>query len=256
MSESTQIQPPSSSAVKVAKPGLKFFIGFFGGLCAALFPRLMAALAVFDSKSVVVLNLSYIGLSVIFALLVGAVVMIMEWGVAKEPRATFMSALGVPALIAGALNTTSGANNLNTLASVNEKNAEYMQTINDIPELGLKGFTPLSDASDILFDPFMLVGVGNAHAADGIEPVADNGFDPSMHVQKQYVIVLDKASSAEDAEQKAEALRGTVPNAQAVESGGNYLVIDPRQMTRQEAVINAIRLKREKNLAPSLMQSK
>jgi hypothetical protein len=256
MSEPAQNHEPSRSSVKISKPALKFFIGFFGGLCAALFPRLMAALAVFDSESIVVLNLSYIGLAVIFALLVGAVVMIMEWGVAKEPRATFMSALGVPALIAGALNTTSGANNLNALASVNEQSAAYMQNMNDIPDLGHGGITPLSDASDILFDPFTLIGVGTAEAADGFVPAGNDGFDPSMHVQKQYVIVLDQAASAEDAKQKANSLLDKVPNAQAVKSGNNYLVIDRREMSRQEAVVNAIRLKREKNLAPSLMQVK
>ena len=37
---------------KVNKPAYKFLIGFIGGFCAAVFPRLMAALTLPDSSDV------------------------------------------------------------------------------------------------------------------------------------------------------------------------------------------------------------
>ena len=84
---------------KVSRPVYKFMIGFIGGFCAAIFPRMMAALALFDSGDVVLISAGYISVAIIFATLIGAVVMIMEWGVAKEPSATFMTALGLPETI-------------------------------------------------------------------------------------------------------------------------------------------------------------
>ena len=90
----------------ISRPIYKFLIGFIAGFCAALFPRLTALLLVSDvQESLNILSTGYILVSALFATLIGAIIMIMEWNVAKEPRTTFMAALGIPALITGSINT-------------------------------------------------------------------------------------------------------------------------------------------------------
>lgn len=85
---------------------LKFFIGFIAGICTAFLPRLTAALSVSGkTTSLNFFDITYVVISLFFAVLIGGVIMILEWGVARKPRDTFMAALSIPALITGAINT-------------------------------------------------------------------------------------------------------------------------------------------------------
>jgi len=257
MNGQAQVVPP-----KVAKPWLKFLIGFVGGICAAIFPRLMAALALYGGSDVVLLSTGYLGIAVLFAVLVGAVVMIMEWGVLREPRATFMTALGIPALLAGALNTSNGAYELDNQAKESNKLAELVQSLSQIPEISADSLAPLSDAGAAAgtINPLALLGIGMAYAGDGGTGQTVLDFNPAMQVQqRQYYIVLDRAKNANEARQKANALKSDVPNARAVQAGNKFLVIDPEPRPRSKAVMKAIRLKKElrdRQLKPQLLRVK
>src|SRR5262249_32964851 len=57
----------------------------------------------------------YIIAAVVFALLIGGSVMIWEWNVRSSPRQTFVAALGLPALFAGALNSAAISGNASRL---------------------------------------------------------------------------------------------------------------------------------------------
>jgi hypothetical protein len=98
----------------------------------------------------------------------------------------------------------------------------------------------------------------------GIKPAfAGNGASHSaraLHVdfavkvdEPRYVIVLEKASSKEDALARAARLRKTVPNAQAIQTGAGYYVIQPGAKTEVEATREALKLKKQL-LSPSLLR--
>lgn len=252
-------QQAASRKQLVGKPVYKFLIGLVGGLCAALFPRLMAALALQDSSDVVLLSTGYLYIATLFAALIGVVVMIMEWNVSKRPSATFMTALGIPALIAGALNTSNGAYVLDAKSKENLQLAEVVQSLSQIPEVSYDNFTPLGDAGGTIksTNPLALNIIGVAYAANGSNEPEKFNLNPSMKIQQQqYYIILDQSPGDEaGAKLRAEELKADVPNAQAVKAGDKYLVIDPKALPKSEAVLEGIRLK-EKGLHPALLPKK
>ena len=243
---------------KIEKPAYKFLIGFIGGFCAAAFPRLMAALTLQDSSDVVLLSAGYLSIAVLFAVMIGAVVMIMEWGVSKEPSATFMTALGLPALLAGALNTSNGAFVLDTKSKENIKLAEAVQSLSQMPEVSFDVITPLSDAgvtrNSTNLITMNIIGVAYAGGSETNEEAFD--LNPSMKFQQQqYYIILDQATGESEAKQRAIEIQPTVSNAQAVKSGSRYFVIVPKAMSKSEAVLQGIELQK-KGFRPSLLEKK
>lgn len=243
---------------KVEKPVYKFLIGFIGGFCAAAFPRLMAALTLQDSSDVVLLSAGYLSTTILFAVMIGAVVMIMEWGVSKKPSATFFTALGVPALLASALNTSNGAFVLNDKSKENQKLVEMVQSLSQIPEVSFDSISPLTDAGNTIkpSNSISINLISVAYAEDG--GTKEEAFDlsPSIKIQQQlYYIILERAASESEAKQRAVQIQLSIPNARAVKAGDQYLVIDSKAKPKSEALLEAIALK-EKGFRPELLKQK
>jgi hypothetical protein len=248
---------------QVAKPVIKFLIGFIAGLCAAFLPRITAALAVAGNEDGVLLfGSSYIGLALFFSLLVGVIVMILEWGVPREPRATFMMAIGVPALITGSLNTSSGVDTANKQAQQNQQLTQQLQDFANIPTLPSRSIQPLSsnEGFDVVKQQDLawldMVGIDAAYAQVPVgqrQPttVAQAGITIKEPV---YYIVLDETASKQQAKERAQQLQTDVPGAVAVQSGGQYLILYSGQpMKRTEAVLVTLKLKKQFHLQPKLM---
>lgn len=255
-------QQAETGKQNIKKPGYKFLIGFVGGLSAACFPRLMASLTLSDSSDVVLLSVGYLSLAFLFATLIGAVVMIMEWGVPKEPSATFMTAIGIPALLAGAMNTSNGAYELDVISKENMKLTEAIESLSPIPEEeeSYYGITPLSDVGVEIkpksTNAITLNIISTAHADNRVTKQRAFNLNPGMQIQQQqYYIILDKASSEAEAKKKAAKIKLSVPNAQAVKAGNKYLVIDLEAKTKSAAVLESIQLKK-KGFRPVLLKQK
>lgn len=245
---------------KVEKPLYKFIIGFVGGFFAATFPRLMAALTMQDSSELVLLSAGYLSIAVLFGVMIGSVVMIMEWGVPKEPGSTFMTALGLPALLAGALNTTNGAHMLEAKSQENMKLAEVVRSVSDIPEVSIGSFTPLSDASgtgkskSLYSVSFNIISVAEA----GETEASDNAFDlnPALKFkEKHYYIILQEVASEAEAKQRAIEIRAILATAQAIKAGDKYYVIDSKAKPKPQAVLEIIELKKS-GFNPGILEKK
>jgi hypothetical protein len=245
--------------MKLSRP-LKFCIGLFAGLCASLFPRLVAELATPDTgETFVLFSQNYLLLSLVFSIFIGAVIKIFEWETTRSPKDIFMSALAVPAILSGALNTTATVNDIKQL---NVKNSEYQQTIQslmEIPSLPPTTISPLTNAHP--YTPheqkptirFSLVSEAYAGTANR-QPASTYNFGV-VQVQPDYLVVLDQASSQQEAEQKAAVIQQQTPVKIVKSSNNNYLIVTKRgKQNKASALSEAIQLKTQLGLQPSLQE--
>jgi hypothetical protein len=89
----------------------RFLVGAFAGALASFFPRLVAVLGGDPNDSVILFSSTYLVVGGIVALVVGIVIVIIEGEQARKLRDVFMTALGVPTLLMGALTTGATAHN-------------------------------------------------------------------------------------------------------------------------------------------------
>jgi hypothetical protein len=189
-----------------AGPGRKLAIGTLAGFCSAFLPRLTAVLAVPDKNPAVeVLDPGYVTAGIAFAPLVGGVVAVLEWKVRRPPRDTFMTALGIPALIAGAWTNIQAVEQLDTQvtrAQAIEQALQQSANIGSLPASILKSLTPSPGVGS--------TGMGllpGAHAAEAAPRI--DGLQLALRVQEvQQYIVLAQAQSEGEAQQRLQQLSG------------------------------------------------
>ncbi len=256
----TQQDRTGESRSQVSKPTFKFLIGFLAGFCAAIFPRLTALLLVGDGQDdLAIMTPGYLLCSTIFASLIGAVVMVMEWNVSKEPRATFMAALGIPAIITGSFNTIDGASSLEQQVQKNRELTQQIERAFEIDVIPPTRIEPLSsnDSYEKHGLPFPLGLIPEANAAEKSEIHYRPRFrvSPSIHPQeKRFVVVLDRRSTRHAAVARAKELNETMP-ARAIASERGFLIIQHASPTgRSEALLEAIRLRKEQRLNADVME--
>gem|GEM_PF-6894224 len=220
------------------------------------FPSFNGGLALFEGNDVILLSMGYLYIAVLFALLIGAVVMIMEWGVPKGPSATFMTALGLPALLAGALNTSNGAYVLDAKSKTNLELTEVVRSLSQIPEISADEIIHLSSTTDTINSSNLIRMniIGEAYADSNSSKQQSFNFNPSMKIQQQqYYIILKKVASKSKANQRTLEIIPNVQNAQSVQIDDNYFVIDSKTRSKSDAVLESIRLK-DKGFNPVLLK--
>jgi hypothetical protein len=249
---------PATSKNVVHWP-VKFLIGLFAGICAAFLPRLGAILTT-DTGHLTVFPSEFVFVGAVFGVLVGGVMMILEYGIPRPPKETFLAALGVPALIAGALNTASNTNELKDVVRQQSTLTQALGRQLDIPILPAASVQLLPEKPSTRDGASWheWIPLGRAFAADTPPGTGAGGFNPGIQVQQQrYVIILDEAKTEKEALARAKALRAKVPQAQAVRTDQGYLVIQggaPRN--EASALLEAVKIKSETQLQPRLLPVK
>jgi len=238
----------------------KFGIGFVAGLCAALFPRLIAALATpGESEFVALFNWNYILLSLMFAALIGVVIAILEWEAVSSPKDIFMSSLAIPGILSGALNTAVSVNGLEQAEMENRVFETTLEQTFDIPTLMPATLTPLSKAipSGSKGHQFSLFFINDAHAENrDFYRVVDYGFGIRKS-RRSYVVVLDQARTREEAETKAAALRNSTPVKIFRDNSNRFFITTSSgPQNKANALNEAVRLKKKRGLTPSLLEIK
>lgn len=234
----------------------KLLIGLFAGLCAAFFPRL-AALLTNSHPDLSILPVAYLIVGGVFALFVACATLILTYQKMASFSDTFMAALGVPAIVAGAVNTISTVNTIGQAQSENQRLADALRQETGIRQTAPMQVTPL-EASQLhsLLEGVMLINPAYAGPSIQVQQAAAPGWGIQRE-EPRYVILLEQASNREAALARARQLRTIVPDAEAVQSGsGNYFVVTNTPLRESEAVLQAYRLKTEKGLQPQLMPLK
>mgnify|MGYP000988901388 CR=1 FL=1 len=206
-----------------------FIIGALAGLTSALFPRVSGALAA--GGDVTAFSAQVLGLAVAFGAMVGVVVMFIEWDERKSPRDIFFTALGIPALLAGSLNTADG---LRTAVDAKEREQKAVETVRkaaDIPVV-----TPATPAQP---------------PPAGPTSQRDTGFRLAFVIQEdRFYVVLGPFDTATAASET-----GAQSGIQNVisQDGRFYVVLEPPQ-PKADAVAAAVRW-RDRGLPAALLEA-
>jgi len=260
----------SSAAVKikarVTAPPVKFTIGAAASLCAVLMPRLLAALAVKDQASINFVTGEYLEVAGLFSVLVVFVVMILEWRVPRAPGDTFMTALGVPAILAGALTTNQNAMALQEKTQSANAVADILAKEASIPIESSKPARAEGSPQSGLVDAL----VPTIHAESAMPPSdvdqARLAVDQRLAVrinQPHYLIVLDRAASQPAAQTRATHLMQRLASAtpsqpvtlRVQQQGNEFLVVESgAARAKSDAVLEAVRLKNVYHVNPALVE--
>ena len=248
-------------SVLVSAPAMKFFIGLVAAICAVFFPRLIAALTAGEHPRITFVSPEYFVLALCFSVMVAVAVMILEWRVPRAPRDTFMTTLGVPAMLAGALSASEGTAALQQMHATQE---QLEQELGNAKGIKIESAIRTGADGQGLAERFSDVIVAPAYA----EP-----RQPVQHVQAPrlgiYVeeprcfIVFDRAPKREDANARMADLTARLnrinpqrPLQLQVERQGNefLVVVSGGPRPKSAALLEALRLKDAYHVAPTLVE--
>jgi hypothetical protein len=244
-----------AAATGVSRSWAKFLIGFFAAACACFVPRLVALLAHNDPTVESFIPTGYAIGSAVLALLVGGVITLFEWNVPRAPSQTFMTALGIPALLAGSFNTAVAVGD--TLKAAKEQPAgvriEAPVSSEELSPLSVAPKPQAPSSSSLVLPsliPSALAADANASPSKGLE----FGF---VYREPRYLVIANRTTDLAHARNKLAALqvRG-FSSAQIVHSqtSNEYLIVaDPVPQPRDAALRTARALREATGLQPSLL---
>jgi hypothetical protein len=249
-----------------ASAGAKFAIGTLAGAAAVLLPRLLALLSKSDDAQLVFFPLSYFALAAGVGVFLGLVMLVLEYQVATKPKETFMAALGLPAVLSGALGTASTAESVSEATRDADRLRQAVRieqgivkngTFSTLEPLGGPAPAQPADKGVWLDLPF----IATAHAGD--ERVVQAGAHDPLRFgvranQPKYVVVLKQAANEQQALQDARELQAEVPAARAVRSDkGFFVVLGNAPASETDALLAAARAKKlNDQLQPVLVEVK
>jgi len=181
----------------------KLGIGAVAGISAGVAPRLSALIGASTGGSLERNAFSeafVIGL-VFFALLLGVVVMILEWESKTTPRQTFVTALGVQALLAGAFNSVAISNDAVRLGKQLDEITAQLIKENGIVVKEASLQSPEAERSVSVFDIFDHFLVQTAFAQDLRAETQAEARNQGIGVfrQQRYWVVLATAANMQEA---------------------------------------------------------
>ncbi len=235
---------------------LKFFIGFFAGLCATIVPKMVTALATSDpGGNMVLFSNDYLIISVSLSIIIGLGIMLVKWNEKCVPNLIFMSALGLPAVISGSFNMSAG---LQTLDRKQFEIDKLNTTLSE--EQGISSFSadqlqivplnPLDPVKQSLFEPeswtSRLSIIGTAQAQQS-QPQKLREFNPGQVVREdQYFIVINKGANLVKIKSALKRIQAKVPTAAIVKGAREYYILDSLQPQSQTAAtLKAVQLKKK-----------
>jgi len=251
-------------SVLVSAPPMKFLIGLVAAICAVFFPRLIAALTAAEDPRVKFVSPEFFVLAFSFSVLVAVTITILEWRVPRAPRDTFMTTLGVPAMLAGALSASQGATALQQAIATQEKLGQELQKIGGIkiesalrPAAVEEEHTVAGAVVDAIVAPAY---AQSPQAAQRVPAPPRLG----IYVEEpRCFIVFDRAAKREDANARMANLTARLSRInpqqslplQVEKQGSEFLVVvsgGPRP--KSAALLEALRLKDAYHVAPTLVE--
>jgi hypothetical protein len=256
-------QQVTGQAVQVSAPFLKFAIGTVASLCAVFVPRLIAALSLSDGANITFVTGEYALLAVMFSGLIGLVVALLEWQVPRAPGDTFMTTLGIPAILAGALSVNQNTSALQDATRQQNELANALSQVSGIaiePAKTTSGEDPRGRGSlmDVIVQPVY------AQGAQLSPRIAQQPSRLAIQIrQPEYFIVLARGQNQQEAQAKASGLKGRLNapasghplNIRVQQQGNQFLVVvDGGPRIKSDALLEALRMKDTFHVNPTLVE--
>jgi hypothetical protein len=231
-----------------------FVVGAFAALCASFIPRLAAALPTTPDSTLLTIRVftaEYVVTTLVFALLVGGVVVVLEWSSNRTPREVFISALAVPALVTGFVNAAAVSNQAKELAEANLRLNMERAKQEGIEVTG----TPVRSGAR---NPRIPSLIPTAFAASEPPPAQTEKFSLAIQLREpEYWVSLGSAETKEAAEAKKREI-GEGHGELKVERHGDkfhVLLAGGSALPYSEAVSRAVEIKRQTEgaLTPALI---
>jgi hypothetical protein len=235
----------TTTGVTVKKPAAKFAIGAVASVCGVLLPKLAAFLGA-SEPSLKIISFDYIVAASAFSVLVGVGVMFKEWGVDRQPWDTFMTALGLPAVVAGVISGHSGAQEISARVQSEQGAAQELSQAVGIP------IRPAAKAPGQSWIAPLVAPVYAAAAEP--EPTPQLGVTV---VEPHYWVVVGRAPDKSAADQAVTSLQARLtepPSSpsrmavklEAVRYQNAYLIVEKGGGRRQSEALNrALEIKRK-----------
>jgi hypothetical protein len=220
----------------------KFLIGFIASVCAVFLPKLLVYLKN-DDGTLEAPSIGYMIAGLVFAAIVGFVILLFEWGKRSKPAEVFMTALGIPALVSGTLGTVGTADNLKQEV---EQRRTFMAEIAKNAGVNISD-QPITLSPSAAQPQSRLFEIVPTARADAFAPiiVAQSAYGVQA-ARRQFLVVILDTPDQRLANARASAVRGTVANVSVVQSGGHfYVATSSSPMTEQDALAQALQLQRQ-----------
>jgi len=256
---------PQSSPNTITHPLAKFAIGLTAGLVAVIIPRLSSDLSASEVFSTDFYTPVFIISILVFALLIGIVICILEYKVPRTPKDTLFSALAIPALVAGSLNTAIETQNTNEIQNtVSQISQEALRT-NQIEIEPIKSIEviQLLDSTSNNTQSINVSFFASAHADSPNDSQTLN--TPIQKSQKQlfinrqpeiYAVSILQFEKQTDAIQQARQLKSQLPNLSVIKIHENRYNLITKQtlMTKTDATLEALKTKNDFKLNPVILK--
>jgi len=234
-----------------------FALGCFAGALASFFPRLMAILAGDPTQKVELFSTEYLIVGGIVAAIVGLVIMIVDGGPDRTARDVFMTALGLPTLLMGALTTGATSSNIAKLQSDLTRASAALQSSSDVPTRPAGVSVPIIGPISLLPSLDLLIGTAHAQTTSAARPPQSTQSRLGIvSRQLSYYVVLGSAASESDLLGIQRAMSGKGISTRIVKgSHGDALLIpgDGAVKPYSAAVLAAVQA-REAGARPYLVQ--
>lgn len=255
------------TTVKISSSYAKFFIGLVAGCAAIAIPRLSSYLSSVDHAGLSYFPINYIIAIVVFSIFLGSVIVIMEYKLPKPPKETFFAALAIPGLIAGSLNTTVETRDANRRYKEAYELTKEVQIENNISieqvEVESIERIPIDISENRQPDSswnFNFELISSAHAGEGTSGLRKEKESMGLSVQRggnNFAISIGRYENRETAIEEAIAFKQLKSSVTLIKTAKGYeLLLTGKLFTETRATIEALRIKKELNIEPKLLQVK
>lgn len=249
-------------------------IGVTAGLIAAFLPRLLPMLAAQQGSDVVSLfTVQYVSVATVFSLFIGVAMVWMYHGSRETPKNLFMSALALPAVLSGGIGVSTSTSNaaveIQSLSNqvrslVTQVEAEAgIETLHEGAPILLESADapPVSAAHESDLWIFDLLGFPAAHAQATSAPRSAasrfGGIEYNVPSDRdEFAVVVDTAPDRETAVRQRQVHLSEGMEGLSIKRipGHQYVVVHGNPSSKSNAVLNAVRIKKQYGVTPKLLR--
>ena len=258
---SAQVTDSSQGAQNEARLGvsqtiLRAAVGTFAGALASFFPRLMSILGGNPTQKVEIFSNEYLIAGAIVAIIVGVLVVIIDGDPGRKVRDVFMTALGIPTLLVGALSTGATGNNIAQAQGELLRTTDELRRQADIPieRKGGENVPALAPLSALQIQDFL---IAPALAQTELSKPASNQNKIGLAIRQPtyYVIYGSARTQAELTKLQQDAQQAGIAAKVVPGTKSEYFLVptDGAVKSYADAVVTASKAKKEFGAKPYLL---